>query len=89
MGTFRSGVRSAAVKKGTKLSILQGTYFIAPGARTSTKTGRGMGAGQRGRGSADFLNWPDCSPRSPPPSRRAGTTSWSCGRDGIICTRKI
>ena len=49
MGTFPRQVFGApAVIKGTKLSILQGTYFIAPAPGPLQETGPGMGAGQRG-----------------------------------------
>jgi multiple sugar transport system substrate-binding protein len=52
-----------AVIKGTKLSILQGTYFIAPGQDLYKKQAQEWGQANGVQVSADFLNWPDLQPK--------------------------
>ena len=52
-----------AVKKGTKLSILQGTYFIAPGQELYKKQAQEWGQANGVTVAADFLNWPDLQPK--------------------------
>jgi len=52
-----------ATLKGTKLSILQGTYFIAPGQDLYKKQAAEWGAGNGVEVSCDFLNWPDLQPK--------------------------
>jgi len=52
-----------AIKKGTKLTILQGTYFIAPGQDLYKKQAAEWGQVNGVEVSADFLNWPDLQPK--------------------------
>ena len=52
-----------AVIKGTKLTILQGTYFIAPGQELYKKQAQEWGQANGVTMSADFLNWPDLQPK--------------------------
>src|SRR4030042_3291991 len=49
--------------KGTKLTILQGTYFIAPGQELYKKQAQEGGDADGIQMSADFLNWPDLQPK--------------------------
>src|SRR5512136_2642846 len=64
MGTLPGQVFGApAVKKGTKLSILQGTYFIAPGQDLYKKQAADWGKANGVEMSTDFLNWPDLQPK--------------------------
>ena len=49
--------------KGTKLTILQGTYFIAPGQDLYKKQAQEWGEANGVQMSADFLNWPDLQPK--------------------------
>jgi len=49
--------------KGTKLTILQGTYFIAPGQDLYKKQATDWGKANGVEVSADFLNWPDLQPK--------------------------
>jgi multiple sugar transport system substrate-binding protein len=49
--------------KGTKLTILQGTYFIAPGQELYKKQAQEWGEANGVQMSADFLNWPDLQPK--------------------------
>ena len=49
--------------KGTSLSILQGTYFIAPGQDLYKKQAQEWGKANGVTMSADFLNWPDLQPK--------------------------
>ena len=55
--------QAPAVLKGTTLTILQGTYFIAPGQdlykKQAAEWGQTSGVDVR----ADFLNWPDLQPK--------------------------
>ncbi len=48
-----------AVIKGTKLSILQATYFIAPAQELYKKQAQEWGQANGVTVAADFLNWPD------------------------------
>jgi multiple sugar transport system substrate-binding protein len=52
-----------AIKKGTKLTVLQGTYFIAPGQDLYKKQAAEWGKANGVEVSADFLNWPDLQPK--------------------------
>jgi multiple sugar transport system substrate-binding protein len=52
-----------AVIKGTKLTILQGTYFIAPGQDLYKRQAAEWGKANGVEVSADFLNWPDLQPK--------------------------
>jgi multiple sugar transport system substrate-binding protein len=52
-----------AVIKGTKLTILQGTYFIAPGQDLYKRQAAEWGKTNGVEVSADFLNWPDLQPK--------------------------
>jgi multiple sugar transport system substrate-binding protein len=49
--------------KGTKLSILQGTYFIAPGQDLYKNQAAEWGKANGVEVSTDFLNWPDLQPK--------------------------
>jgi len=65
LGSFpgnTSGQVPAALK-GTKLNILQGTYFIAPGQDLYKKQAADWGKANGVDVSADFLNWPDLQPK--------------------------
>jgi multiple sugar transport system substrate-binding protein len=52
-----------AVLKGTTLTILQGTYFIAPGQDLYKKQAAEWGQTNGVDARADFLNWPDLQPK--------------------------
>jgi multiple sugar transport system substrate-binding protein len=52
-----------AVIKGTKLSILQGTYFIAPAQELYKKQAQEWGQANGVTVATDFLNWPDLQPK--------------------------
>lgn len=60
-GTLPSAVFGAL--KGTKLSILQGTYFIAPAQDLYKKQAESWGAANGVEVACDFLNWPDLQPK--------------------------
>ena len=79
--------QAPAAIKGTKLTVLQGTYFIAPGQDLYKKQAAAWGKANGVEVSADFLNWPDLQPKIAAASRPAAWTSWSCGRPGTTCTR--
>ncbi len=55
--------QAPAVIKGTKLTVLQGTYFIAPGQDLYKKQAADWGKANGVEVSADFLNWPDLQPK--------------------------
>src|SRR5512140_71855 len=55
--------QAPAAIKGTKLTILQGTYFIAPGQDLYKKQAAEWGQANDVEMSADFLNWPDLQPK--------------------------
>ena len=55
--------QAPAAIKGTKLTILQGTYFIAPGQDLYKKQAAEWGQANGVEVSADFLNWPDLQPK--------------------------
>jgi len=55
--------QAPAVLKGTKLSILQGTYFIAPAQDLYKRQAEDWGKKNGVEVSADFLNWPDLQPK--------------------------
>jgi multiple sugar transport system substrate-binding protein len=55
--------QAPAVLKGTKLSILQGTYFIAPAQDLYKRQAEDWGKQNGVEVSADFLNWPDLQPK--------------------------
>ena len=55
--------KAPAFKKGTKLSILQGSYFIAPGQDLYKKQAQEWGKANGVEMSCDFLNWPDLQPK--------------------------
>ena len=55
--------QAPAVLKGTKLTVLQGTYFIAPGQDLYKKQAAAWGQANGVEMSADFLNWPDLQPK--------------------------
>ena len=64
VGTAPGKVFGAPAKiKGTKLSILQGTYFIAPGQDLYKKQAAEWGQANGVTVAADFLNWPDLQPK--------------------------
>jgi len=64
LGTLPAKVLGApAVIKGTKLSILQGSYFIAPGQDLYKQQAQEWGQANGVTMSADFLNWPDLQPK--------------------------
>jgi len=52
-----------AILKGTKLSILQGTYFIAPAQDLFKKQVEDWGKMAGVAATVDFLNWPDLQPK--------------------------
>ncbi len=52
-----------AVIKGTKLSILQATYFIAPAQDLYKRQAQEWGQANGVTMVADFLNWPDLQPK--------------------------
>ncbi|RPJ43085.1 MAG: twin-arginine translocation signal domain-containing protein, partial [Deltaproteobacteria bacterium] len=52
-----------AFKKGTKLSILQGSYFIAPSQDLYKRQAQEWGQANGVEMVADFLNWPDLQPK--------------------------
>ncbi|MFH1083606.1 MAG: extracellular solute-binding protein [Pseudomonadota bacterium] len=55
--------QTPAVIKGTKLSILQATYFIAPAQELYKKQAQEWGQANGVTVAADFLNWPDLQPK--------------------------
>ena len=55
--------QAPAAIKGTKLSILQGTYFIAPAQDLYKQQAEEWGKANGVQMSADFLNWPDLQPK--------------------------
>ncbi|RPJ34940.1 MAG: twin-arginine translocation signal domain-containing protein, partial [Deltaproteobacteria bacterium] len=55
--------QAPAFKKGTSLSILQGSYFIAPGQDLYKKQAQEWGQANGVTMSTDFLNWPDLQPK--------------------------
>ena len=55
--------KAPAFAKGTKLSILQATYFIAPAQELFKKQAEEWGKMAGVEVSADFLNWPDLQPK--------------------------
>ncbi|MEK6716265.1 MAG: twin-arginine translocation signal domain-containing protein, partial [candidate division NC10 bacterium] len=57
------GGQAPAVLKGTKLAILQASYFIAPGQDLYKKQAAEWGKANGVEVSADFLNWPDLQPK--------------------------
>ena len=57
------GGQAPAIKKGSKLTILQGTYFIAPGQDLYKQQAAEWGKANSVEVSADFLNWPDLQPK--------------------------
>ncbi len=65
LGTLsRSALGQApAVLKGTRLSILQGTYFIGPAQDLYKRQAEEWGKANGVAMSADFLNWPDLQPK--------------------------
>jgi multiple sugar transport system substrate-binding protein len=52
-----------AVIKGTRLTILQGTYFIGPGQDLYKRQAAEWGKANGVEVAADFLNWPDLQPK--------------------------
>ena len=63
-GLPREGFGQApAVIKGTKLSILQGTYYIPSAQKLYKKQAQDWGKGAGVRMATDFLNWPDLQPK--------------------------
>ena len=55
--------QAPAAIKGTKLTILQGTYFIAPAQDLYKRQAEEWGKESGVQMSADFLNWPDLQPK--------------------------
>ena len=55
--------QAPAALKGTTLTILQGTYFIAPGQDLYKKQAAEWGQANGVDVRADFLNWPDLQPK--------------------------
>jgi len=55
--------QAPAAIKGTKLAILQGTYFIAPAQDLYKQQAAEWGKANGVEMSADFLNWPDLQPK--------------------------
>jgi len=55
--------KAPASFKGTTLSILQGTYFIAPGQELYKKQAQTWGSQNGVTVNTDFLNWPDLQPK--------------------------
>jgi multiple sugar transport system substrate-binding protein len=55
--------QSPAVIKGTKLSILQATYYIAPAQELYKKQAQEWGQANGVTVAADFINWPDLQPK--------------------------
>jgi len=55
--------QTPAVIKGTKLAILQATYFIAPTQELYKKQAQEWGQANGVTVAADFLNWPDLQPK--------------------------
>ncbi len=62
-GTAGKVFGAPAVIKGTKLSILQGTYFIAPAQDLYKRQAQEWGQANGVTMVADFLNWPDLQPK--------------------------
>ncbi len=55
--------KAPAFKKGTSLSILQGSYFIAPSQDLYKRQAQEWGEANGVQMSCDFLNWPDLQPK--------------------------
>jgi multiple sugar transport system substrate-binding protein len=55
--------KAPAAIKGTKLSILQGTYFIPAGQELYKKQAQEWGKANGVEVATDFLNWPDLQPK--------------------------
>lgn len=55
--------KAPAVIKGTKLAILQGTYFIPAGQELYKKQAQEWGKANGVEVTTDFLNWPDLQPK--------------------------
>ncbi|MFN8636632.1 MAG: extracellular solute-binding protein [Chloroflexota bacterium] len=55
--------KAPAAVKGSSLSILQGTYFIAPGQDLYKKQAQEWGTQNGVTVNTDFLNWPDLQPK--------------------------
>jgi multiple sugar transport system substrate-binding protein len=55
--------KAPAFKKGTSLSILQGSYFIAPSQDLYKRQAQEWGEANGVKMSCDFLNWPDLQPK--------------------------
>ncbi|HTU03368.1 MAG TPA: extracellular solute-binding protein, partial [Candidatus Sulfotelmatobacter sp.] len=55
--------QAPAFAKGTSLSILQGTYFVAPAQDLYKRQAEEWGKANGVTMSADFLNWPDLQPK--------------------------
>src|SRR4030067_2731695 len=55
--------KAPAKIRGKSLSILQGSYFIAPGQDLYKKQAQEWGQANGVTMSADFLNWPDLQPK--------------------------
>jgi multiple sugar transport system substrate-binding protein len=55
--------QAPAVIRGTRLSILQGTYFIAPAQDLFRKQAEEWGKANGVTVTVDFLNWPDLQPK--------------------------
>ena len=64
LGNFSTQVFGApAVIKGTKLAILQGTYFVPAGQELYKKQAQEWGKASDVTVATDFLNWPDLQPK--------------------------
>lgn len=65
LGSLPSRVfgQAPAAIKGTKLTILQGTYFVAAGQNLYKQQAAEWGKANGVDVSADFLNWPDLQPK--------------------------
>jgi multiple sugar transport system substrate-binding protein len=55
--------QAPAISKGTRLAILQGTYFIAPAQELYKKQAQEWGQANGVTMATDFLNWPDLQPK--------------------------
>ena len=58
-----AAAKAPASFKGATLSILQGTYFIAPGQDLYKKQAQDWGTQNSVTMNTDFLNWPDLQPK--------------------------
>jgi multiple sugar transport system substrate-binding protein len=65
--------QAPAQMKGTKLSILQGTYFIGPGQDLYKNQAAEWGKANGVEMSTDFLNWPDLQPKIAAAVQAGGT----------------